>query len=352
MARRPSLRKQIEALTEAWGPEIRKAFLAGVDDLRAGADLQAIIEAIQRKDIDAAIRAVNLDPAAFNSFDRAVAASFNAGGTVASAAITSQARSQGLAVVFRFNVRNPRAEQWLSDHSSTMVTRIMDDQRVAIRNALTAGMEAGINPRSMALDIVGRIDRTTGRRVGGIVGLTSQQETFARNALDELMSGDRAAMQNYFTRGRRDKRFDRTVLKAMNEGVGLSRSEAERIVGRYRDRLLQLRGETIARLEAKASLHRAEQESFLQAVDTGTVQQQDIKRRWRHTGGREPRVQHVQMDGQTVGLNEPFIAPDGTRIMYPCDPNAPVAHTANCRCQVSTSIDFIAALAREELADA
>jgi len=200
----------------------------------------------------------------------------------ATAAIASQARRHGLAVVFRFNVRNSRAEQWLSDHSSTLVTRILDDQRNAVRAALTAGMEAGVNPRSMALDITGRINRATGRREGGIIGLTAQQEDYSRNALAELMSGNRTAMRNYLTRARRDKRFDRTVLKAMNEGVGLSRSQAEKIVGRYCDGLLNLRGETVARLEAKASLHRAEQESFLQAVDTGAVNPADVKRRWRH----------------------------------------------------------------------
>lgn len=351
MARKPSLRAQIEALVVSWTPEIRKAFMASVDDLRSGANLQGIVAALERGDVEAAIRAVNLDPAAFRPLDRAIAGAFDAGGVTTTAAISSAATRSGIrSVVFRFDARDPRAETWLITHSSTMVTRIIDDQRVAIREALRSGMEAGINPRTMALDITGRINRVTGRREGGLIGLTAPQEAFSRNAMNELLSGDRALLQNYLTRGRRDKRFDRTVIAAIRDGVPIDRATAEKMVGRYRDGLLNLRGETIGRLEAKAALHQSERESFLQAADTAAVDRRDIKRTWRHSGGKDARHQHVAMSGQTVGIDEPFIAPDGTRLMFPCDPSAPVSHTANCHCQVDTTIDFLGALAREETA--
>lgn len=351
MARRPSLRAQIESLVETWTPEIRKAFMDGVNDLRSNADLRGIVAALERGDIEAAVRALNLDPAAFRQLDRAIVGAFESGGVTATAAISTAASNSGIrGVVFRFGVRNPRAEQWLSSHSSTMITRILDDQRTAVRNALRSGMEAGINPRTMALDITGRINRATGRREGGLIGLTAPQEAFSRNAMNELLSGDPALMRNYLTRGRRDKRFDRTVIAAIRDGVPIDRATAEKMVGRYRDNLLNLRGETIGRLEAKAALHQSEREAFLQAADTANVDRRDIKRTWRHSGGKDARDQHVAMNGQTVGVDEPFVAPDGTRLMFPCDPNAPVAHTANCRCQVDTTIDFLAALAREEAA--
>lgn len=355
MARRPTragLRLRLEELLRQHAPLLQKAFLDGVNDLRSNANLRLIVEALERNDIEGAIRAINLDPAAFRSFDRALSAAFDAGGVTATAVISSQAARSGLAAVFRFNARDPRAERWLLDHSSSLVTRILEDQRTMVRNVLSAGLREGTNPRTMALNLTGRVNPLTGMREGGLIGLTSVQEQYALTALAELTSGDATLMRNYLTRGRRDKRFDRTVLAALRDGEGLSASEAERIVGRYRSGLLNLRGETIARLEAKGALHQAEQESFLQAVGTGAVNRSDIKRTWRHNSNEHPRAQHVSMDGQTVGVDEPFTAPDGTQLMFPCDPNAPVAHTANCHCQVDTVIDFIGALAREEAAAA
>lgn len=345
-----SLRQRIEDLLKEHAPLLEKAFLEGVKDLRSNANLRLIVQALERNDIDGAIKALNLDPAAFRAFDRALTATFDAGGVTATAFISSQAVRSGIAAVFRFNARDTRAENWLLDHSSSMITRILDDERVMARNLMSAGLREGTNPRIMALALTGRVNPATGLREGGALGLSSVQEQYARTALAELTSGDPALMRNYLTRGRRDKRFDRSVLAAIRNGEGLSLSKAETIVGRYRSGLLNLRGETIARLEAKAALHQSEQESFLQAVASGQVSRADIQRTWRHVGNMHPRAQHVAMNGQTVGIDEPFTAPDGTKLMYPCDPDAPVSHTANCHCQVDTTIDFIGALAREDAA--
>lgn len=51
------------------------------------------------------------------------------------------------------------------------------------------------------------------------------------------------------------------------------------------------------------------------------------------TGGK---VNHVAMDGQRVPVNEPFISPDGARIMMPRGPVEPASksakHTIGCNC--------------------
>lgn len=140
---RPSLRQRIEQLLQEYAPLLQKAFLEGVADLRSNANLSLIVEALERNDIEAAIKALNLEPAAFRSFDRALAAVFDAGGVTATAVISSQAARSGLAAVFRFNARDPSAERWLMNHSSSLVTRILDDQRDMVRNVLSAGLRDG-----------------------------------------------------------------------------------------------------------------------------------------------------------------------------------------------------------------
>ena len=46
---------------------------------------------------------------------------------------------------------------------------------------------------------------------------------------------------------------------------------------------------------------------------------------------------HQEMDGEIVRIGTPFVLPDGTRMLYPGDPGAPIGHTANCRCSITAA---------------
>ena len=52
----------------------------------------------------------------------------------------------------------------------------------------------------------------------------------------------------------------------------------------------------------------------------------------RSDGGRG----HQEMRNVIAPIDEPFTLPDGTRMMYPGDPSAPIKHVANCRCGIGT----------------
>jgi hypothetical protein len=249
--------------------------------------------------------------------------------------------------VARFDARNPRAERWLRDHSSNLIEGIVADTKDAVRLALDAGMVEGNNPRQTALEITGRINRATGRREGGILGLNSGQTEAVIRARSELLSGDPAQLRNYLTRARRDKRFDRLVMQAMRDGKPVARADVDRITGRYKDRLLALRGETIARTETLASLNAGKEESIRQLVDSGKVQRSAVKKIWRATGDDRTRDSHLALNGVEVGLDEPFISPlTGAQMMYPHDTSrgAPASETIGCRCFYEIKINYLAAL--------
>lgn len=338
-----SSRTLYNALLDRFGPEIAAAFADAISDLRSNADLSALTSAISNGDIDAALSALNLSPVAFADMLDVIQRAYSEGGRTAVAKLPTL-RDQGAVVVVRFDTRNPRAEAWLREESSTLVTRILDEQRVAIRAALTAGMERGENPRTTALDIVGRIDKATGRRQGGIVGLTVPHEQAVRAARDELTSGDPATMTRYFERARRDKRFDRSVQRAISDEKPVPPETLAKIERSYKNRLLQLRGEMIGRTESLTALRASRREAYLQAVDTGAIAASSVRRTWRDSGDSRVRHSHAVMDSQTVGLNEPYVSPSGALLMYPGDPRAPASERIACRCDEVYRIDFLADL--------
>jgi hypothetical protein len=188
---------------------------------------------------------------------------------------------------------------------------------------------------------VGRINRATGRREGGIVGLTSGQARSVELARQELLSGDPAALRNYLTRKVRDKRYDRAVLRAITTGEALPAETARRAAARYSDSLLRVRGETIARTESLASLNASSREAFMQAVESGAVREQDVRRVWRTASDSRVRESHARLNGESRGLNERF----SNGLLYPLEPGAPAAEVVNCRCVIDTRIDFLANLA-------
>jgi hypothetical protein len=335
------IKHDVLAFAESLAPGVRAAFLAAFADIKSSASRSAIEAAIARMDADAVFDALQMNRGAFGQFEEAMRAAYLQGGAAFIAAVPKVRAPDGLRLVARFDGRNPRAERWLSERSSALVTQIVAEQREVIRTALTAGMEAGKGPRSVALDLVGRVSGAT--RSGGVVGLSAPQATYVANARAELADPER--MASYLERTRRDRRFDATVRRAMREGKPLPRATADKIVARYEANLLRLRGETIARTEMLASMHEAQEEGLRQMVDTGALRSDQITREWSAAFDKATRPTHAAADGQKAGSEETF-AVGGYRMKYPGDRSlgAPASEIISCRCNVRISLDFLGGL--------
>lgn len=327
----PASRRELLRLLDSLEGPIRAAFLADALNITNRASIAAMERAIAANDLEALLRATGIRPGAWADLTESIRQAYiDSGVFIVSKDVPARF---GMA----FDWTNPRAERWLREHSSQLVTRISNEQREAIRDVLNAGMRAGKNPRSVALDIVGRVSRETGKRAGGIVGLTSQQTQYVMNARDDLEN----LSARYFERTLRDRRFDSIVRRAIAEGKPLTQPDIDRIVGRYSDRLLKHRGDNIGRTEALSSMHEAADESLRQVIDQGLAPPDAVKRVWRHSFAGNERPGHLAMDGQERAVGQPFNNPvTGAVLMHPGE--GPASEVINCRCVTQAVVDFYA----------
>lgn len=332
-------------LLDSLAPDVQKAFLESIANIRSDTQMAVMIGALERGDIDGALRAINLGAEYFAPLDRALSQAYADGGDWAIEGLKRLAASQGARITARFDGRNARAETFLRDESSQLITLITNDQRNAVRESLEENMRNGVSPRLAALDIVGRVNSATGRREGGLLGLTAAQASYGRNALAELRSGDPAQLRNYLGRASRDRRYDPIVNGAIRTGKAISAADIQRISGRYNDRLLRLRGDTIARTELLASLHAAQYEALQQLIDAGKVSESAIRLRWDSAEDPFTRQSHRAADDQEVRMGRPFTI-GGFAMRYPGDTalGAPAKEVINCRCRLVQDINFLSAL--------
>jgi hypothetical protein len=180
-----------------------------------------------------------------------------------------------------------------------------------------------------------------------VIGLTSRQVEFITRARENLLSGDPSLMKSYLDLKTRDKRFDRSVTKAIREGRAVDADLVQRMIGRLSDNNLRLRAETIGLEETRSALFSVRDNAIRQQIDAGKIAAQDVTKHWLHSGSEHPRMQHIDLAAQSkeqgVPIDMPFVAPDGTLLMYPHAPGIPAKHKIGCKCRMRYEIDYISA---------
>lgn len=340
MPRRPSLDKATEALIAKLEPSLRDAFLAAVADMRDGIDVTALRKALEINDLNAAIAALDISPASFNEYILARQAAYGQAGALAASYIPT---AETGAVRFSFDMTNPRAERWIREEAGTRIAGYVQEQIETARQVIVDGYAAGRGPQDIATDIAGRIDRVTGRRTGGIVGLSDPQAGYVQSMRQRLESGDPEQMRKVLDgMTLRDKRYDARIRKAIEEGKPVAKADIDAMTRRYSDKLLKRRAEDIARTETAQGVMGSRQESYAQALEKEGLPFDAVKKKWQHNGGvKNARDQHLAMNGEQVtGLETPFILPDETAMKHTHDPAGGAKHNTNCRCNTAYEIDF------------
>lgn len=303
---------RLTRLISALEPRFQQRFLEVVKTIRDSstlADLQALILAgnVEEALVTAEIAALRLS----NMFgDAFVLTGHN----------TARMLENSLDVIVNFDQVNTRALDVMTRNQLRLVREFVDEQRAATRVALLDGIERGANPREMA------------RAFRDSIGLTAKQQQYVLNYRDQLQRLDSNALQ----RALRDRRSDPTVLRAIRDGKALTPKQIEMMVGRYHARWLKYRSEVIARTEALKSVHAGNHEMYRQAVDSGTLVADELKRTWDTSEDGRERDHHGSMDGQVVGLFEPFTSGLGNQTLEGPGSFGIAEEDIQCRCAVTT----------------
>lgn len=218
-----------------------------------------------------------------------------------------------------FDLLNPNVIRAARTLDTAVIDRlIIPDMRETFRQTIIDGLEDGLGTDTIA------------RNARASIGLAPNQQQAVRNFNTMLKDGNREAL----TRTLRDKRFDKTLNKALGvEGTGLSSKQVETMTDAYRRRMIAHNAKTHARTAAVDAQKLGQRVSWQDAVDKGLVDPRRMRRTWTTVGDGKVRDEHVAMNGETVGFNERFS--NGDLI--------PGESTFNCRCAARVF------LAREEV---
>ena len=231
------------------------------------------------------------------------------------------------------DVHAPDVSSFLSGQARSLLDQAAIDEARAVRAILQTGQASGQSARKTALDLIGRISKQTGKRSGGVVGLSGNFAESVANARTQLLSGNATEMKKYLLRARRDRRFDASVESAIRDGRPLKADDVNKIVGRYADRLLVTQAETIAQTYVAEAFNEGRDQAWRQIIERSKGRLTFTKKWKARMDGRE-RPTHGAMNGQTVQADQPFVSPRGAMLMFPCDSSlgAPLSERARCRC--------------------
>jgi len=121
------------------------------------------------------------------------------------------------------------------------------------------------------------------------------------------------------------------IRAAQKNGRPLTKTEIDKMVDGYKRKMLNLRGQTIARTETLNALRAGQYDGFKSMVETGVVRDDEMTREWLPTSDNRTREDHSAMAGVIVaGMETPFTLPDGSQGMFPGDSSLPPGQTINC----------------------
>lgn len=187
-----------------------------------------------------------------------------------------------------FEETRPRAASIADELAAVLVVQIDEQMRAAIRHQVELAFLHGVPPRELARRILDEGLGLTARQAGAV-------DAFRRRL----------------------------------EVAGVDAADVDRRTARYHEAHLRRRATTIARTETLNAANQGQLEAWRQATDAGLISA-DARREWVATFDDRLDVELCEpMDGVRIPLDQPWVLPNGARVMVPS-----FSHP-NCRCTAS-----------------
>lgn len=307
--------KRLQRLIASYERKIREGFRQKANQAWAAINITELATLIEAGNIEQLLAVAVILPQEVNAVALAgfVAAIDQAGKEIFDAT--------GEVVVF--DDVHANALRIMENRAFVVRTQFAAKQEAAIRAVLLDGIRRGVTPRQQAVAIRASI------------GLTVNQVKAVNNFRDLLENRDRKVLR----RKLRDKRFDRTINRAIREDKRIAQDKIDKMVNRYRDRYINYRAGVIAQTEALSAIHRGKEEMFNHAIAAGHITAESLKNTWVTIPDDNRRHSHATMQGQKRAHGEYFVSGAGNLLLHPGDPFAPIGETAHCRCLKVTRID-------------
>lgn len=313
----PSQLDRLEALLTRQEENVRAAFEEFVRNINSEHVLAKIADLLEQGDIDGALEIVETFVARFADVVPRIQHD------VGSETAAELNRAIGpVTVGIGFDPTHPRAADLARAARLNLITEFSDEQRAAVRQALSRAFESGAGTAA------------TARAFRNAIGLTTGQEQWVASFENQLRNLDAAALD----RALRDRRYDRTINRAIDLRQPLTEAQIGAMVERYRARALIYRSENIARTEALRNTSMAREEALQQMLEQTQMPASRVTRIWNAIHDERTRIFHRTMDQQERPMDEAFSDGHGNSLMWPGDPTAPPETTINCRCAVTFRI--------------
>jgi hypothetical protein len=219
---------------------------------------------------------------------------------------------------FAFDLVNPNTIAFIRRYELNLIQEISSSTRDAVQASITRDIISGRNP----------VD--TARAFRASIGLAPKQEQAVANYRKALEESDISALQ----RKLRDGRFDGLTRRAIEAKRPLSKAQVDKMVTRYRERMIQYRTKVIARTESLRATTIGQQESIKQMVGGGAIEDNKLRKFWVATHDARTRDAHAQvpdLNPDGVPMDGAFLTPLGM-LRFPRDPDGTAANTIQCRC--------------------
>lgn len=300
---------EIDKLVRSVENKLKRSFREMVRSIRDENSVGELAEKIARGDLGTLIEGVDV---AVDKFATEISTGYVKAGQKAARWLNERVPSS-----VKFNITSDDAIGWMQDAQESITRSLLAEQQEVARSVVASGRARGLSDRAIA------------EEVQRSIGLNREQLKHVESYRDALTNGNYA---NAINRQLADARSARSLRAAAQGKQALTPEKIDALVRRYTDNWIRLRSETIGLTQAQGAVHAGVEEMFVQAIEAGDVDEEQIVRVWITRNDARVRHSHKTMHGQRRSFAAPFKSGKGNLLQYPGDPSAPASEVVHCRC--------------------